>query len=260
MPNTSFEKLAFVASSRRSAKEALEELVSIYGNVDAADADAIIPLGGDGFMLETLRRYLPLVTRGLPVYGMNKGTVGFLMNAFDIDGLKERVSNATETHVHPLKMKAEAAGGTFTDIAFNEVSVFRQSQQAAHIRVSVDGKERLERLVSDGVMLSTPVGSTAYNLSAHGPVIPLGADILALTPISAFRPRRWRGALLSGQAKVRFDVLNPSKRPVSASADNSEIQNLISIEIEQDMNTTLTLLFDADHGLAEKILQEQFAT
>lgn len=255
-----FKKLAFVASSRHTATEALEELVSIYGNVDAADADAIIPLGGDGFMLETLRRYLPLVTRGLPIYGMNKGTVGFLMNAYTVNGLLERLSNATHTPVHPLKMQAEAAGGLFTDIAFNEVSVFRQSQQAAHIRVSVDGKERLERLVSDGVMLSTPVGSTAYNLSAHGPVIPLGADILALTPISAFRPRRWRGALLSGQAKVRFDVLNPTKRPVSASADNSEIRDLISIEIQQDMSTTLNLLFDADHGLAEKILQEQFAT
>lgn len=260
MGQQTFEKLAFVASGRPNAKEAMDELVSIYGNVDAADADAIIPLGGDGFMLETFRRYLPLVTKGLPVYGMNKGTVGFLMNQFDSENLIERLQNATETPVHPLSMKAEAAGGTFTDIAFNEVSVFRQSQQAAHIQVSVDGKVRLERLVADGVMVSTPVGSTAYNLSAHGPVIPLGADILALTPISAFRPRRWRGALLSGHAKVRFDVLNPSKRPVSASADNSEIQDLISIEIEEDENTTLTMLFDEEHGLAEKILQEQFAT
>lgn len=260
MHTHTFEKLAFVASSRHSAQQALDELISKYGNVDAGEADAIIPLGGDGFMLETLRRYLPQVTRGLPVYGMNKGTVGFLMNHFDSDNLRDRLKNATVTPVHPLKMKAEAAGGTFTEIAFNEVSVFRQSQQAAHIRVSVDGKERLERLVADGAMLSTPVGSTAYNLSAHGPVIPLGADILALTPISAFRPRRWRGALLSGQAKVKFDVLNPTKRPVSASADNSEIRDLISVEIEQDMATTLTLLFDADHGLAEKILQEQFAT
>lgn len=260
MGTQSFEKLAFVASSRPDAKDAMDELVSIYGNVDAAEADAIIPLGGDGFMLSTFRRYLPLVTRGLPVYGMNKGTVGFLMNKYDPENLVARLQNATVTPVHPLSMKAEAAGGTFKDIAFNEVSVFRQSQQAAHIQVSVDDKVRLERLVADGVMLSTPVGSTAYNLSAHGPVIPLGADILALTPISAFRPRRWRGALLSGHAKVRFDVLNPEKRPVSASADNSEIQDLISIEIEQDEETTLTMLFDEDHGLAEKILQEQFAT
>ena len=260
MGHPNFEKLAFVASSRPSAKKAMEELVSIYGNVDAAEADAIVPLGGDGFMLETLRRYLPLVTGGLPVYGMNKGTVGFLMNKYEPSGLIDRLENATITPVHPLSMTADAAGGTFKDIAFNEVSVFRQSQQAAHIRVSVDGKERLERLVADGVMLSTPVGSTAYNLSAHGPVIPLGADILALTPISAFRPRRWRGALLSGHAKVRFDVLDPAKRPVSASADNSEIQDLISIEIQQDEGTILTLLFDEGHGLAEKILQEQFAT
>lgn len=260
MVHKTFKKLAFVASSKPIAQEAINELVSLYGNVDAADADVIIPLGGDGFMLETLRRYLPLVMRGLPVYGMNKGTVGFLMNEFNSAHLIERLNNATVTGVHPLSMKAESAGGTFTDIAFNEVSIFRQSQQAAHIQVSVDGKVRLERLVADGVMLSTPVGSTAYNLSAHGPVIPLGADILALTPISAFRPRRWRGALLSGHAKVRFDVLNPEKRPVSASADNSEIQNLISVEIEQDESTTLTMLFDEDHGLAEKILQEQFAT
>ena len=260
MGQRTFKKLAFVASERPIAQEAMDELVRLYGNVDAAEADAIIPLGGDGFMLETFRRYLPLVTRGLPVYGMNKGTVGFLMNQFNSEDLIERLKNATVTRVHPLSMKAEAAGGTYNEIAFNEVSVFRQSQQAAHIQVSVDGKVRLEKLVADGVMLSTPVGSTAYNLSAHGPVIPLGADILALTPISAFRPRRWRGALLSGHAKVRFDVLNPEKRPVSASADNSEIQNLLSIEIEQDEGTTLTMLFDEDHGLAEKILQEQFAT
>lgn len=260
MNKSKFNKIAFVASARPTAKEALSELTQLYGNVDSADADVIVPLGGDGFMLETLRRYLPLVKRGLPVYGMNKGTVGFLMNHFEIKDLKQRVAKATETHVRPLKMRAEAAGGLFEDIAFNEVSVFRQSQQAAHIRVSVDGKERLERLVADGVMLSTPVGSTAYNLSAHGPVIPLGADILALTPISAFRPRRWRGALLSGHAKVRFDVIDAAKRPVSASADNSEIRDLVSIEIEQDTKTTLTLLFDEHHALDEKILQEQFAT
>ncbi len=260
MGHRTFDKLAFVASRRPEAQEALDELASIYGNVDPKDADAIIPLGGDGFMLETFRRFLPLVTSGVPVYGMNKGTIGFLMNKYDPDNLIKRLEHATITPVHPLSMKAKAAGGTFEDIAFNEVSVFRQSQQAAHIQVSVDGKIRLKRLISDGIMLSTPVGSTAYNLSAHGPVIPLGADILALTPISAFRPRRWRGALLSGHAKVRFDVLDPNKRPVSASADNSEIQDLISIEISQDEDTTLTMLFDEEHGLAEKILQEQFAT
>jgi NAD+ kinase len=260
MGHQTFKKLAFVASNRPSAKDALEELVAIYGNTTPEKADAIVPLGGDGFMLETFRRFLPLVTGGLPVYGMNKGTVGFLMNHYDPENLIERLEKAMVTPVHPLSMKAEAAEGTFQDIAFNEVSVFRQSQQAAHIRVSVDGKVRLEKLVADGIMVSTPVGSTAYNLSAHGPVIPLGADILALTPISAFRPRRWRGALLSGHATVRFDVLNPDKRPVSASADNSEILNLRSIEISHDEDTTLKILFDEDHGLAEKILQEQFAT
>lgn len=260
MAHPRFKKLAFTASARPSAQEALQELVSVYGNTEPTHAEAIIPLGGDGFMLETLRKNLQLVTSGLPVYGMNKGTVGFLMNKYEPRNLVNRLKNATVTPVHPLTMTAESDSGTHVDIAFNEVSIFRQSQQAAHIRVSVDGKERLERLIADGVMLSTPVGSTAYNLSAHGPVIPLGADILALTPISAFRPRRWRGALLSGHAKVRFDVLNREKRPVSASADNSEIQDLISIEIQQDESKTLTLLFDKDHGLAEKILQEQFAT
>jgi len=260
MGKKTFQKLAFVSSTKPNAKKAMARLTDIYGNHDAATADAIVPLGGDGFMLQTLRRYLPLVRRGLPVYGMNQGTVGFLMNAYAEDDLLARISQATETPVHPLKMKAEAAGGTFEDMAFNEVSVFRQTQQAAHIRVSVDGKERLPKLIADGILLSTPVGSTAYNLSAHGPVIPLGADVLALTPISAFRPRRWRGALLAGQAKVRFDVLNADKRPVSASADNSDIRNVISVEIEQDRDTTLTLLFDEHHALDEKILQEQFAT
>lgn len=260
MQKNLFQKLAFVSSARPEAQDALEAITALYGNVDAAEADAIIPLGGDGFMLETLRRYLPLIKRGLPVYGMNQGTVGFLMNAYTLDGLIERLEQATRTEVHPLKMTAQTVVGEITDTAFNEVSLFRQSQQAAHISITVDGRERLDKLIADGVMLSTPVGSTAYNLSAHGPVIPIGADIMALTPISAFRPRRWRGALLSDHAKVRFDVLDPAKRPVSASADNSDVRNVVSVEIEQDRDTTLTLLFDEHHGLDEKILQEQFAT
>ena len=255
-----YQKLAFIASTRPEAQKALKAAIETYGNVDAADADAIVPLGGDGFMLQTLRRYLPLIQRGLPVYGMNQGTVGFLMNSYKLEDLPARLEQATRTKIHPLRMTAQAAGGEVTDMAFNEVSLFRQTQQAAHIKISVDGRERLGRLIADGVMLSTPVGSTAYNLSAHGPVIPLGADIMALTPISAFRPRRWRGALLSGHAKVRFDVLDPLKRPVSASADNSDVRHVTSIEIEEDRETTLTLLFDKDHGLDEKILQEQFAT
>ena len=260
MAKRTFNHLAFVASSRPEAQSALKAAIAKYGNVDADQADAIIPLGGDGFMLETLRRHLPLVKKGLPLYGMNQGTIGFLMNAYSLEDLPKRLAQATCTEVHPLKMIAHSATGKVTDSAFNEVSLFRQTQQAAHIKITVDGRERLERLIADGVLVSTPVGSTAYNLSAHGPVIPIGSDILALTPISAFRPRRWRGALLPAHAKVRFDVLDGQKRPVSASADNSDIRDVTSVEIEQDRKTTLTLLYDKDHGLDEKIIQEQFAT
>ena len=260
MAKRTFTHLAFVASSRPEAQSALKAAIAKYGNVDPAHADAIIPLGGDGFMLETLRRHLPLVKKGLPLYGMNQGTIGFLMNAYSLEDLPKRLAQATCTEVHPLKMIAHSSSGKVTDSAFNEVSLFRQTQQAAHIKITVDGRERLERLIADGVLVSTPVGSTAYNLSAHGPVIPIGSDILALTPISAFRPRRWRGALLPAHAKVRFDVLDGQKRPVSASADNSDIRDVTSVEIEQDRETTLTLLYDKDHGLDEKIIQEQFAT
>ena len=256
----SFEKLAFVSSDRNDARTALQVLAARYGNHDAADADAIIALGGDGFMLRTLRRHMTLVRRGLPVYGMNKGTVGFLMNEYREDDLLKRLNKAEPATVRPLKMTAKGAGGTFEELAFNEVSLFRQTQQAAHIKINVDGKTRLERLIADGILLATPAGSTAYNLSAHGPVLPLGAEILALTPISAFRPRRWRGALLNAGAKVEFEVMNPEKRPVSASADNSEIRNIHTVKVEQDMKTSLTLLFDHEHGLGEKILREQFST
>ena len=259
-PPKSFGKLAFIASERSEAKSARKALTARYGNSDAADADVIIALGGDGFMLRTLRRYMPLIRRGLPVYGMNKGTVGFLMNEYSEDDLPARLSKAEAATVRPLKMTATGAGGTFEELAFNEVSLFRQTQQAAHIRIKVDGKIRLDHLVADGVLLATPVGSTAYNLSAHGPVVPLGSEIMALTPISAFRPRRWRGALLNASAKVEFEVIDPQKRPVSASADNSEIRNIHRVNVEQDKKTSLTLLFDHEHGLGEKILREQFAT
>ena len=255
----SFEKLAFVSSERAEAKSARAELVNKYGNHDAADADVIIALGGDGFMLRTLRRNITLVRRGLPVYGMNKGTIGFLMNEYSVDGLYERLAAAEAATVKPLKMTAKGAGGTYEELAFNEVSLYRQSQQAAHIKISVDGKTRLERLIADGILLATPAGSTAYNLSAHGPVVPLGADILALTPISAFRPRRWRGALLNADAVVEFDIADPDKRPVAASADNMEIRNITHVKVAQDNATSLTLLFDKEHGLGEKILREQFA-
>lgn len=254
-----FKKLAFVSSERKEAKEARKALVALYGNHDAAEADAIIALGGDGFMLRTLRRHMTLVRRGLPVYGMNKGTIGFLMNEYSEDNLSEKLAAAEAATVRPLKMIATGAGGTYEELAFNEVSLYRQTQQAAHIKINVDGKTRLERLIADGVLLATPAGSTAYNLSAHGPVVPLGAHILALTPISAFRPRRWRGALLNADAKVEFEVMNAEKRPVAASADNMEIRNITKVSIAQDHNTSLTLLFDREHGLGEKILREQFA-
>ncbi len=253
-------KYAFLASAKPDAKRALARLTERYGNHDAGNADVMVPLGGDGFMLETLRRHMPLLKRGLPIYGMNRGTVGFLMNEFDVDSLPEKIAAAEATTIHPLRMTAQARGGSLTELAFNEVSLYRQTQQAAHIRIIVDGRTRLEKLVADGVLLSTPVGSTAYNLSAHGPVLPIGTEILALTPISAFRPRRWRGALLKAHAKVIFEVIDPDRRPVNGAADSQEIRSIHRIEIEQDLQTSLTLLFDAHHGLDEKILQEQFSS
>lgn len=261
MPKSSkvFKKLAILSSQKPEALSARQSLIQLYGDHDAADADAIIALGGDGFMLETLRRYMTLIRRGLPVYGMNKGTIGFLMNDYSEEDLLERLNQAEMATVRPLKMTAHAAGGIYEELAFNEVALFRQTRQAAHIQISVDGKIRLERLISDGVLLATPAGSTAYNLSAHGPVLPLGAGILALTPISAFRPRRWRGALLKARAKVVFEVLDPDKRPISATADSQEIRCVTKVEVALDPKTKLNLLFDSDHGLDEKILREQFA-
>ena len=252
-------KIAFTASEKPGAKDLMDALVARYGNVDAGDADVIVPIGGDGFMLKTLRRYMALIRRGLPVYGVNRGTVGFLMNSLEPDQLIDKIDKAKRATVSPLKMQAEGAGGHSEELAFNEVSLYRQTQQAAHIRIIVDGHVRMERLMADGVLIATPAGSTAYNLSAHGPVIPLMADVLALTPISAFRPRRWRGALLPNTAKVRFEVIDPDRRPVSVSADTSEMRNVASVDVELDKNTKLTLLFDADHGLEEKILREQFS-
>lgn len=260
MADNNFQKLAFVASQKPDAQNSLKTLTEQYGNVDSAEADALIAIGGDGFMLETLRRHTTLVQRGLPVYGMNRGTIGFLMNAYTEDGLRDRLAVAEKTTVRPLKMFVEAKGGRFEDLAFNEISLFRQTQQAAHISVTVDGHERLEKLIADGILVATPAGSTAYNLSAHGPVIPLGSRILALTPISAFRPRRWRGALLNANATVEFSVLDPLRRPVSVSADNQEIRNVTYVKVHEERGKKLNLLFDADHGLDEKILREQFST
>jgi len=259
MTSTAFKKIAFTASDKADAQNAMSALIKLYGQSSVVDADVIVALGGDGFMLQTLRQNMPALRRGTPVYGMNQGTIGFLMNEFNKENLCERLSLAEPTIVRPLKMTAKSKNGTHQQIAINEVSLFRQTQQAAHISVTVDGKVRLDKLIADGILLATPAGSTAYNLSAHGPVIPLGADILALTPISAFRPRRWRGALLKSNAKVTLTTLDPDKRPLSASADNSDIRDVLSVTIEQDNASELTLLFDADHGLDEKILREQFA-
>ena len=217
----------------------MQALATRYGNVDAGEADVIVPVGGDGFMLQTLRRYMSLIRRGLPVYGVNRGTVGFLMNGLEPDDLLNKIKAAKRATVSPLKMHAEGAGGTVEELAFNEVSLYRQTQQAAHIRVLVDGKERLDRLMADGILVATPAGSTAYNLSAHGPVIPLMADVLALTPISAFRPRRWRGALLPNRSHVRFEVLDPQRRPVSVSADNSEFRMVTSVDVSLDRKTKI---------------------
>lgn len=254
-----FNRLSIQASLRPEAQSARKKLIKLYGNHDAADSDAIVSLGGDGFMLETLRRHMTLIRRGLPVYGMNKGTIGFLLNEYNEDDLLDRLAKANPAIIHPLKMTAYTENGQYEELAFNEVSLLRQTRQAAHIKITIDGRERLERLIADGVLVSTPAGSTAYNLSAHGPVIPLGAEVLALTPISAFRPRRWRGALLKADAKVVFDNIDPQKRPLSATADSQEIRNITKVEVEQDLGTSLTLLFDENKGLDEKILHEQFS-
>lgn len=255
-----FEKLAFQASNKREAQDARKALIAQYGDHDAADADVIISLGGDGFMLNTLRRNMTLIRRGLPVYGMNQGTIGFLMNAYSVDDLHTRLAKAEVATIHPLKMTANGPGGTYEALAINEVSLLRQTRQTAHIQIEIDGRIRLERLIADGVLVATSAGSTAYNLSAHGPVVPLGAEILALTPISAFRPRRWRGALLKTNAKVDFTVMDPDKRPVSATADDQEFRNITQVSVEQDKSIALNLMFDEGRALDEKILQEQFAS
>jgi NAD+ kinase len=249
-------RLAFVASDAEAAQQALIDLNRSYGMVDPAEADIIVPLGGDGFMLETLHRF---VDRGVSIFGMHRGSVGFLMNPYQLDGLYERLETAQPVILHPLQMvTSDEQGATQTAIAFNEVSLLRETRQGAKLRISVDGVVRLEELVADGILLSTPVGSTAYNLSAHGPIIPLDAEILALTPISAFRPRRWRGALLSHRAKVRIDCLEIDKRPVSAVADFTEVRDIVHVEIEAKRDISMTLLFDRDANLQERVFKEQF--
>jgi NAD+ kinase len=251
-----FENIAFVASEVPEAREALERLVATYGNADPKSADAIVALGGDGLMLQTLHRYL---NDQVPIYGMNRGSVGFLTNDYSTEDLRRRLARAEVSVIHPLAMRAiDQAGSVCAGIAINEVSLFRQTFQAAKIRISIDATVRLEELICDGVLVATPAGSTAYNLSVHGPILPINAPLLALTPISAFRPRRWRGALLPLEAKIAFDVLEPEKRPVSAVADHTEIRSVTRVEVEQASHIDIFMLFDPGHSLDERILSEQF--
>lgn len=250
------EKLAFLASETEDAQAALEKLVSIYGNCKPADATAVIALGGDGFMLQTQHAYM---NSDIPIYGMNKGTVGFLMNEYKPDNLKQRIARALKSKIRPLAMKAtDMDGEIHKAIAINEVSLLRQSYQAASLSITTDGKERLEALVCDGVLVATPAGSTAYNLSAHGPILPLGAPLLALTPVSPFRPRRWRGALLPNTVEVIIKVNEPEKRPVNAVADHTEIKSVKEVCIKLDMDNSGIILFDPDHSWDDRILAEQF--
>lgn len=251
------KKIAFVASRAPDAQEAFAALVARYGNAPQAEAEVIVALGGDGLMLETLRENFD---RPVPVFGMNRGTVGFLMNEFSEDELVERIENAVEVKLHPLRMDAETQDGVIhRALAINEVSILRQTAQAAKIEITIDGIVRLSELICDGVLVATPAGSTAYNLSAHGPIVPLGAGVLALTPISAFRPRRWRGALLPHEADIEFKALGLEKRPISATADSTEVRDVVRVRVHEDRSICLTLLYDPQHNLEERVLKEQFS-
>ena len=248
--------LAFVASDRPEAQFARARLAKRYGSVPVDEADIIVALGGDGFMLETLHSDLK---RRTPVYGMNRGSVGFLMNDYEENDLPERIEAAGRAVIHPLQMDAWGESGeVISGLAINEVSLLRQTRQSAKLRISVDGKVRLDELSCDGCMVATPAGSTAYNLSAHGPIIPLDGKVLALTPISAFRPRRWRGALLPHQAKVTFEVLEAEKRPVSAVADSLEVRRVARVDVHERRDVALTMLFEAGRSFEERVLAEQF--
>ncbi len=250
-------RIAFLASDAELAQDANNELTAYYGNVPPAEADVIVALGGDGFMLQTLHDTQNLPA---PAYGMNCGTVGFLMNEYNPDGLVERLIAAQEEVINPLSMTAvDVRGQVHHALAINEVSLLRAGPQAAKLQISVDGRVRLDELVCDGALLCTPAGSTAYNYSAHGPILPIGSDVLALTAMAAFRPRRWRGALLPKNATVRFDVLQPEKRPVMADADTRQVQDVISVEIKSDGTVSHRILFDPGHGLEERLISEQFA-
>ena len=249
-------RFALVAADTEEAQAALTRLKQRYPTVPPEEADAIVALGGDGFVLETLHRFLK---REVPIYGMNCGTVGFLMNQYEERHLPERIAAASEATLFPLAMTARTVrSGTTEALAINEVSLLRETRQAAKIRILVDGVARMSELICDGVLISTPAGSTAYNLSAHGPILPIGSGVLAVTPISAFRPRRWRGAILPHDAEVTFEVLESLKRPMSAVADFTEVRDVVEVRVREDRSVRLKLLFDPEHNLEERIIKEQF--
>ena len=250
------EKIAFLAADTDSAQAALHELTEIYGQCDFKTADYIVALGGDGFMLQTLHLCQNLRA---PVYGMNRGTVGFMMNAYEIKALPVRLANAEQQIINPLIMKATLVDGKVeTALAINEVSLLRAGPQAAKLKIWVDNRQRMEELVCDGVLVATPAGSTAYNYSAHGPILPIGADVLAMTALNAYRPRRWRGALLPKTSIVRIDVLDNKKRPVMADADSVSFKNVKKVEISSETKIKHKILFNQGHGLDERLIQEQF--
>ena len=252
------KRIAFLASTSEEAQSAFADLVKRYQNIPADEADAIVALGGDGFMLRVMHDYKDA---NKPIYGMNRGSVGFMMNAYTPDDLPARLARAEPVTLRPLVMTTITMSGKKEEaIAINDVSLFREIQQAAKIKITVDDIVRLEELICDGILLCTPAGSTAYNLSAHGPIVPIASDVLCLTPISAFRPRRWRGAILPNNARVKFEILEGQKRPVSACADAYEVRNVASVEVSLDTSTNLTMLFDPEHDLEERILSEQFAS
>lgn len=253
---TAIPRIAFAAAATSMAKESHDVLVALYGDCPIDDAEVIVALGGDGFMLEMLHRSLNL---SIAVYGMNCGSVGFMMNAYSETDLYGRLARAQAAILHPLRMRAVTRTGHVAEaLALNEVSLLRELRQAAKIRITVDGRVRLEELICDGVLVSTPAGSTAYNLSAHGPIVPLSANLLPLTPISAFRPRRWRGALLPSNVEVLLEVLEAEKRPVAAVADAFEVRDVVSVEVREDRSVQARILFDPDQGLSERIITEQF--
>ncbi|MDE2578300.1 MAG: NAD kinase [Hyphomicrobiales bacterium] len=249
-------KIAFLSSGTEEADIARWRLAARYGETSVDEASVVVALGGDGLMLQTLHAFMH---RNKPIYGMNRGSVGFLMNEFREEGLIERIAAAKRSIIHPLVMRArDAEGGEHEARAINEVSMLRQTFQAAKLRILIDGEERLHELVADGALVATPAGSTAYNLSANGPILPLDARLVALTPISAFRPRRWRGALLKDKYKIAIEVLEHEKRPVSAVADHTEVRRVVRVDVEMDHATGIALLHDPGHSLEERILTEQF--